>query len=228
MPRAQFRARQAQEYYGKRFEEVHKLLWSTSPPREIATVPEFLGRSIRWLSGHDIAGTAGPQLGEVVGKMIGGIKYRIPRKFYNEHGTLYVFAALRPRPMYRFEQQFLDRVANWSYENVMAPPEAGIEEPHDVLEADLFSDRNGNTVLGKHPALTHFREHPNFQNSILDEEDDGWVARGTPGNGDTRYMSNYDDIFQTLAGGHGKIFVMNQFHAQRPIRPAVDSVMGGD
>ena len=228
LPRAEYRARQAQQYYGVRYEEVHKLLWSASAPAEIATVPDFLGRRTRWLSGHDIAGTAGPQLGEIVGKLIGGIRYNIPRRFYTEHGTIYVLCTLRPKAMYRHEIHRLDRIDNWNYMDAFAPPEAGLQEPQQITEPDLFADKSGNTVVGRLPAMSHFREHPNYSSSILDEEDKGWQSRATPAGGDTRYCSDYDDIFQTLSGGHGKVFVQNQFRAIRPIRPAVDSVMGGD
>ena len=43
---------------GVRFEEEFAAFFGTRPPAEVAKVPEFLGRSSKWLSSHDIDGTS--------------------------------------------------------------------------------------------------------------------------------------------------------------------------
>lgn len=57
--------------------------------------PTFLGRATQFLSGSDVNGTDDATLGSYVGKTLDRVNFSMPRRFFPEHGNVWIMAALR-------------------------------------------------------------------------------------------------------------------------------------
>ena len=225
---AEWRQGRVEQWMGVRFEEEFAAFFGTRPPAEVAKVPEFLGRSSKWLSSHDIDGTSGDQFGSAIGKMTGYASWRMPRKFFREHGTLFVLACARPRVVWQNARHLLDLSSdfrNGALRN--AVPANAAQLPDAMNLSRLFWDGKSGVAAGYHPALQHYRCHPSYVSSILDSANAGWEGRATPAtSAPTRYVPNYDDVFATAQGGHGLMVCDNSISARRVVPEPSESVFG--
>ena len=233
---AKWREEMFREWTGKRFEEVHENLWGVAPPSDAAQVPISLGRSERWFSSTDVNGTAGDDLGKVVGKSVTAARLRCPRKFFREHGTLWAFMLIRPHPVFASERHYLDDVEHMrQYSALASTPEGAVQLPVELTFADLFWDGDASVKAGWCPNNQWYRTHPSYAHyqlsgdfdSITEESiDAGWEPRLTPTTPQAlSRVADYSDMFETLAAGHGKAFCNNSVQVDRLTNDAMASIM---
>ena len=229
LPRAsaEWRDGQWRDWTAVRYEELHKQYFGIESPASQNVRPYYLGCKKDWMSSTDIDGTAGDQFGSVVGKLVGSARFRIPRRFMREHGTLWVLMVVRPSPVFTYARQYLDNPSNFrDYKKLWSVPEARKELPIDWTLEEAFWDGAANTRLGAIPFNQWYRAHPSYASSLLSEEDQGWEGRPSPTSGrSSGYVQNYDDVFATLRGGHGKFFALNRVMVNRIVGDVIESVV---
>lgn len=225
---AQWRQDTVQDWTAARFEDLHKALFGVSPPVELEKVPDYLGCSKRWLSSIDIDGTAGAELGDVVGKLTGAVTWKLPRKFFREHGTLWVMMGLRPHPVFTQAKHYLDNVSRFrEFNSLWGTPVGAKELPRQVDLGDIFWDGGSSVTAGYMPSQQFYRTHPSYSHIDMSETDTGWEGRSTPTTGrEMQYNPSYDDVFATLRGGHGKVFCLNRVQARRLVPDSMESIQG--
>ena len=218
---------QLREWTGQRLQDIYKRQYGARIPREVIQEPIFLGGHSRWLSSHDVDGQSGAELGSVVGKVVAPLRWRMPRRFQGEHGTIQVVMVVRPHPVFNRACHYLDRPANFRlFDARMAPPEAVVKKPENQTAWDWFWDGDNAVNMQTQPYLQWYRTHPSFSSSLLEEEDTGWEGRATPlSYADSKKVPSYDDVFQSLAGGHGKVIFNTSVMANRVIGDPMQSVL---
>lgn len=90
-------------------------------PRNL--MPEMLGRSTSFMSGTDIDGTDDATMGTFQGKTLDRVRFNMPRKFFGEHGNIYILALLRYPLVQVNEVHPLHQDSNFTYDYIVADPE---------------------------------------------------------------------------------------------------------
>lgn len=189
-------------------------------------VPELVWKEESWLSGYDVNGTAGAELGQVVGKAVGSVNFNMPRRFFAEHGTLYMFCVLRLPPVFEFSRQYLDTF-NRPYHEVV--PQGGVQfAPVELKMSDVWSGA-GASGVGFVPMWEWYRDHPSYCHPRFFDSDAGWQTLDRPSSwGQSVECSpkQYDAMFASMKLRHAVVSVRHNINAWRPIPDGYGSVMG--
>lgn len=88
---SRYRSIQQQNYFDQYYTDVIAQKWDTKGVNTDADQrPTYLGRNTTLLSGHDVDGTDDATLGSYVGKTVGPIRFSMPRRFFPEHGNVWI------------------------------------------------------------------------------------------------------------------------------------------
>lgn len=224
--RAQSRvkAENFRDFYSSRYVELMASLGGSPPSDYSDNVPELVWRDSLWLSGYDVNGTSGAQLGASVGKGVGMLNLRIPRRLFTEHGTLYVFAVMRLPPVFTNAVQYLDNF-NRGFQPVVPMSDVNLP-PVQLTMSDLFFGTGGGSA-GRVPYYEWYRDHPNFVHRDFIHLDTGWQYFTSPNNAaGVIEHGNLDAAFQSPGMRHAILTCQHNISAWRPIPPASASING--
>lgn len=91
-----YKSVQEQNYFDQFYKDILDGKWGSGKINADADPrPDYLGRTTQFLSGHDVDGTDDATLGSFVGKTVGRIRFNIPRRFFPEHGNIWVMMVPR-------------------------------------------------------------------------------------------------------------------------------------
>ncbi|QXP08659.1 MAG: major capsid protein [Arizlama microvirus] len=115
----------ANAWFSRWYQDVMKEKWGSEigpdvDPRNLK--PHLLMRQTQMMSGKDIDGTDDATLGSFQGKTLERVAFNMPRKYFAEHGNVYVLALLRYPLVHTREQHPLLASANFSYDEIAADP----------------------------------------------------------------------------------------------------------
>ena len=136
-----------------------------------------------------------------------GGKIVIPKRYYPEHGTVYIYGLARVRPSYWNAIDFLDSQTQLgNMKTALGHPVGGSEGPKEIQLADLFADATGSTSAGYSPWDQWHLKKPDYWSPVIEDADEGWPARDTPTTKAALFRHpNYDDIWSSLQFGHGLV-----------------------
>ncbi len=213
-------------FISSRYSEIMESMSSMRVSPEIDKRPELVWQESQWISGFDINGTAGAELGSAVGKAVGSVNLRIPRRSFVEHGTLLVLAAVRIPAIFTKALQWTDNM-NRAYEDII--PGSGINlEPYELELGDLW-DGAGSTKLGHVPHFEWYRHHPSFISSKIHATENGWPVLDNPTSHlDATQAEEQGEMFQTKPIGEIIYSCRHDLTCYRALPDALDSVMGGE
>lgn len=189
-------------------------------------VPELVWRQESWLSGYDVNGTAGAELGQVAGKGIGSVNFNMPRRFFAEHGTLYMFCVLRMPPMFEWGRQYLDTFNRPFHEVV--PTDGAMFQPVELKASDVWHG-GGSSSLGYVPMWEWYRDHPSYCHPRFFDTDTGWQTLDRPTDWASAVSCSpvqYDTMFQSMVLRHAVLSARHNITAWRPIPGPMQSIMG--
>lgn len=87
---------QEANYFAQYYDDLLEHRWHAKGVTSDADPkPEMIGRETHFISGRDIDGTDDATLGTFVGKSLDGIKFGFPRKYFPEHGNVWIMMVLR-------------------------------------------------------------------------------------------------------------------------------------
>lgn len=193
--------------------------------------PELVAHSKSWLSGYDVEGTDAASLGSVVGRAVSLARLNFPRKFFAEHGTLWIMALLRFPAVYSIETHYLVKKAEPTYAQIAGDPDIiNGTAPSSLTIADL-TDASSSTSLGLYPYAQWYREqphitHPDYVNNT------GWpfndLSAPTARDSMVKVLpGQLDDIFSTLQLQHWQMNAKVDLKAQRFIPDPRLSIFAG-
>ena len=224
------------QWQAQRYTDVLNQKWNSNVNIDADQRPMLLMRKSQWLSGHDINGTDNTSLGQFSGKVHSLVQFDVPRRFYPQHGTLWILGVVRFPNIWLNEAHYLIQHADPSYLDVSADPSLwNVEPPTEILQSDLFQGGNSNT-LGVHPFGQHYRSHPNLIHHdfqafrgfpyIRDKPD----LSGSGYNKKAWYVQSqddYDDVFQTTQLGHWRSNFKISCVADRVVPSVGKSIFAG-
>jgi len=173
--------------------------------------PHFLGRSTSMMSGTDIDGMDDATIGSFQGKTLERVSFDMPRKFFNEHGNIFILALLRYPLVHTREAHPLLQVANWTYDDIMAEPVRYANAKPIQFDPGAWINGGVSYVptapyqqpYGQHYRFMPNRVHPNYQ-AIPGYPFSNW--NGAVFDSWLYYQDNeYRDTFQTNQIGQWQI-----------------------
>lgn len=222
-------------FFTEFYKDVLEKRWGTSVNIDADQRPEFLFRKTFMMSGHDVDGTDDASLGQVIGKTTSDFSFQMPRKFFNEHGAVWVTALLRHPFVHVGETNSLVYDAQEAYRNIFMANPAVMESTPPVAyrPADWLAPPWGGITYsttevkpyGQQYRLKQNRVHKNY----ADIEGYPFLAQIISDLEAASYYQpgDYDDIFQTSQLGHWQGHLKIGMETHRIINTASDSVFAG-
>lgn len=202
---AEYRSEVDREYFGQRYNDLLNTVFGSTVNTDADERPTLCAHNSWWLSGYDVDGTADATLGSYSGKSAGIGKMGFRRKFFPEHGAMWIMTMARFPTIHVLERHFLASKVNPSYLEISGDPDLVAAEPPAPLLGNEFFRAATATDLGEGPYGQWYRYHPSHVHQLY-EELDGFTFIDTRIDTIERshYMTanEYDEVFQTTQLGH--------------------------
>lgn len=228
--KARYRTEVDREWFGQRYDDILKSSFGGSANVDADERPTLIMRKTEWLSGYDVDGTADATLGTYAGKSASVVRMDLPRRFYPEHGTIWMMALIRFPMVSHQEAHYLTRQPQPTYETIAGDPEIiASKEPESLEIQDVFGGTS-TTSLGLVPYAQHYRYHPSYAHAKYG------ALQGYPiytENVTTQLEAfyhqdgDYDAVFSTEQLGHWQSQFRCKVDALRVIPPVLSSVYAG-
>ena len=198
--------------------------------------PELLAHSANHIEGRDVDGTGDTSLGTFSGKGLGQKRFGFPKKYFGEHGVIWIMALCRYPTVLHEEAHYLMRKVNPTYKEASGDPLLTANEPPQELEAVFEEIIDGNASDLENEVIpfgNYFRVLPTATVDQAYQNLDGFpFLNNSAVSGSYRgrhYVNprNYDNIFQTQQLEHLTIGAKLMFNVKRVTPPAMTSVFTG-
>ena len=174
---ARYKTEQIRDWFGQRYNDLLGSTWNSTVNIDADERPELLMRVTKHLSGYDVDGTDDASLGSYSGKAASMIRFGFPRKYFVEHGAVWIMALLRFPPVHYSEIHPLCRASNPSYKEIAGDPEVFMSEPPEHFDRSRWWSHltSGGTLDSRTPSVNtadrgsveqvipfgqHYRYHP--------------------------------------------------------------------
>ncbi len=228
--KASYKTEVDREYFGQRYNDIMNVSFGTRINTDADERPTLCQHSSFWLSGYDVDGTDDIALGQYAGKSYGIGRMRMKRKFFAEHGALWVMCLLRFPTIHVNERPFLTTVVNPTYLEISGDPDLIPAEPPRVYNADEFFRSSSASSLGVMPYGQHYRYHPsNVHRSFELLDGFSFVDSQIDTIPEAHYIATdeYEEVFQTDALKQWQANIRLDVPTMRVVPPARRSLYAG-
>lgn len=228
--RARYRSEQTRDWFGQRYNDLLSDVYGSGVNIDADERPLLVMREKKFMSGYDVDGTADATLGTYSGKSAALCDMRFPRKFFAEHGSLWIMALIRFPTIHEEEVNFLQKKSQPTFKEIAGDPDIMAAEPpidHDV--SDFFKGSSSQD-LGTMPYGQWYRYQPSVVHEKYDNLNGFTFVSKTPTSLDeARYCraGEYDSAFQTNQLGQWQASCRIDINAQRVIPGPLTSVFAG-
>ena len=197
-------------------EERYRAIYEGKLDKEVEEEPVFLGNTNGKVGGP--TQTMDPLENTKLQQLMGKASIRFPRKFYEEHGTLYILLLARWRPSYRHAIPLLDQPAILGNNKLgLGHPLGANERPREMQLGELFADTASSTSTGFIKHNDWWKRQPDHWSPAYYTEDTGWIPRATPSSKAELWRHpEYEDIWATPQYAHGKVHTKIRIDGARP------------
>jgi len=219
-------------WFARRYRDVLNSAFGSDVSQnfEIDQRPYLLARNVQWFSGYDVDGTGDANLGTFAGKGAGVCELNMRRKFFEEHGTLWIMALLRFPTVHEQEVHYLTQKAQPTYKEIAGDPSVINAEPPLDMNIDDFFPLGTATSIGELPYAQWYRMQPSSVHSEYSSVDGFAFEDDLPTNKDTaRYIpsGSYSDMFAATALRHWQCNAKVMVDARRVVPPGTHSIFAG-
>lgn len=233
--KARYKTEQERDWFMKQYPEIMKGAFGTGVSPNIGSqeFPEMLFKNTYSVQGYDIDGTDDATLGVSSGKAIGTGAYIMPRKYFPEHGALWIMALVRFPTIMEHEMHPLagTDMSAPTYKQLAGDPDIVSAEPPASDDLDSWSTETGNIDIGTLPFGQHYRWQPNVVHSQYDTLlGYPFINSGTITNHQQAvYIQSgeYDDIFQSKRLGNAQAQCAFKVNAYRKFPGPKSSIFAG-
>lgn len=232
--RGQYRSKIERTWFTERYTDILERQWGTSVNIDADQRPELCFRETINMSGHEVDGTDDATLGQYMGKTVSRVGMHMPRKFFNEHGALWVVALLRHPYVHIGEQNRLVGRTNIPNSLLMGDPDIMATLPPVIYAAeDYLADAYAGPGFAgpyKRPFGQEYRmQINNVHKHFADIPGYPFLREFVANPEDASYyqVGDYDDVFQTSQLAHWQIHARCNVIAHRRAPSATTSVYAG-
>lgn len=178
------------EWFVERYTDLLDRFWGTGVNIDADERPVMLYSHTQYASGMDIDATDDAGLGRVLGKAGVRLSFSMPRRFFNEHGCVWVLMVVRMPPIYLQEQPWWLQQDNYSYQQFAGDPEImGGQRPVELNAQHIYAD-GSNVDLGKMAYGDQWRMMTNYVHPRYAEVQGFGLIPNSPA---SVYDASYDD-----------------------------------
>lgn len=164
---------QEQNYFAQFYNDVVARKWNTSGVNTDADPrPTYLGRATQFISGSDVNGTDDATLGSYVGKTLDRVGFRMPRRFFPEHGNVWVMMLPRFPLVHTREQHPLLATAQNDQKLLLGDPKVWAGEPVVAFDPNIWLAGGAGWVPDvndmQQPYGQEYRYQPNRVHPVFD------------------------------------------------------------
>lgn len=159
--RAQYKTELERDFFNIRYSDIVDNVWKGSANIDADERPELIMRTSHPISGYDIDGQSGAEFGQFVGKGMSNASFGFRRRFFPEHGTLWILGTVRFPTVHNLEIHRLTKNLNPDYNFWAADPTTVEQIPPEDLELDEWLFGGGASSIGTVPYGQHYRHMPN-------------------------------------------------------------------
>lgn len=224
-------------YFGQRYNDILERTWDSSVNIDADERPELVMRETRTLSGYSVDATA-DNIGQYIGRSEGVVKFGFPRKYFPEHGSLWIMSLLRfPLIVYSVQTPATSQPQP-DYKRHAGDPDVIMSEPPETLIRGEWLGDNPNTAFNSQ-LVVPYAQHYRFQPSVVHERYQNQLGYPflTPSQAGM-WSSDQNRVYYIYDGAHDGMFQNTQlFHwnsqsrvgveAARVIPPATASIYAG-
>lgn len=225
-----YASEQERDYFAIYYNDVMKM-WGSGVNIDADERPELIARKTFSLSGHDVNGSADANLGDFSGKAIGVQQFGFGRKFFPEHGSLWIMATVRFPTILYHEATPLHVNANPNYNEIAG--EYGLASSMEPVTdtMDSWTTDAGATAIGTIPWGQWYRYHQNHIHAKY-ETVGGFPFQTSSDLGSlpkALYIdsSRYDGMFHTVQLGHAQNQSLIKLSGTRIFPTARESLYAG-
>ena len=193
------------EWFIERYHDLMNKVWGTGVNIDADERPEMLYSHTAYASGMDVDGTDDAGLGRIIGKAGARLSFSMPRRYFNEHGCVWLLAVVRMPALFQWEQSWFLQYDNYSYKQFAGDAQImGAERPVELEDGHIFAD-GGSNDLGKMAYGDWYRRHTNFVHPRYSEVQGFGIISNSPNN---KYRASYerseewDNMFQSTPLEH--------------------------
>lgn len=228
---ARYRTEQQRDWFGQYYDGILKEGWGSGVNVDADERATLIMRKQNSLSGYDVDGTDNASLGTFSGKVAGRCGLQFPRRFFPEHGALWIVASVRFPTIAERELHYLFKRPQPTYKEISGDPAIWSAEPPMAIQVqDFFTETTSSVSLGTIPYGQWYREHPSIVHKNFDALDGFTFVRGIPGSHDqARYhkSTEYESVFQSDQLGEWQAQCHIGIDALRVIPGPLKSIFAG-
>lgn len=229
--RGEARSEIERNWFTSRYNEIIKSQFGPSVNYDTEERPELIARQKMMMSGTDVDGTDDASLGSFVGKTVSRAGMNVNRKYFDEHGSVWIMAAVRFPFVHAQERHRLTQVPQPSYKEISGDPEIWAnEEPEPYNPGSYIANVGGSWTNYYEPYGQWYRYHPS---RVAPEfrTIPGYPFTNTAFNtiSNTFYhdLEEYENIFATKQLGHWQMHLQNKCYKLTRIPDVRSSIYAG-
>lgn len=234
--KARYKTELDREYFGNTYNDLMDRVWDVSVNIDADQRPELIMRRQHWLSGYDTDGTAADNLGEYSGKSAAVLRFGFPRRYFPEHGSVWVLVLFRfPLLIHEMVNPILKR-AQPDYKWLAGDPEVMMSEPPEAVDVSDWTtaQTNFSDPSGAGPYGMHHRFIP----SVLDnkfEQLQGFpfipdhiaFQNGAQAQIPPNVIAYFDNMFRSLSQEHWQCQSKINLISYSPVPSVLKSIYAG-
>lgn len=218
-------------WFTQRYSDIMARKYGGAANTEADQRPTLIARKSSFMSGYDVDGTDDASLGSYSGKAASIQNFNISRKYFPEHGTVFIMALLRFPIIHDTEAHYLATIASPTYKEIMADPVITAEEEPFLATSKQFFPKDDNAgAIGYVPFGQWWRTHPSYVHTQYDQLNGFPFLHVSPTTeAEATYIGtdDYAPIFQTTQLGEWQSQCRIQVEASRVVPPTTTSIMAG-
>lgn len=218
----------------ERFTDIMELTWKVPPLNVDADQrPTLLFRHQQWISGADVDGTDDATLGQFTGKTLVPVRWKMPSKYFSEHGTIFILMCLRfPFLSTRVINPLMLQPSPSASDYIIDPEIASKEPPRGMNWADWLQPTGGSSASAEYQIAHGQHYRVGFERIHQDFEDlPGYPFRSDVDlTGQAYYYHNdqdYQTVFMNSQVGYYQIHSMLQAERRSLLAPPGASLYAG-
>jgi hypothetical protein len=231
--KGRFKSEQERDWFYKQYPEVMSGQFGTGVSIDTDQRPELLFKHKFSIQGYDVDGHDDSTLGVSSGKAIGNGGFAMPRKYFNEHGSLWVFIVLRFPTLLLNEMHPLENtgMAEPTYKQIAGDNEIISVEPPASDDLDSWTTETGTVDIGTLPYGQWYRWQPSKVHPYYDDLlGYPFLAGSTITNHQEAVYTQpneYDDVFQSDRLGNAQCQSVFKVNALRSLAGPRSSIYAG-
>ncbi len=227
---AQYASEVDRKYFGVRYKDILKSEFGGRAGTDADERPTLCGHQKIWMSGYDIDGTGDANLGAYSGKALSQVRFNMPRKYFGEHGSLWIMASVRLPTVHVDERPEMHMNVNPTFLEASGDARLIAAEPPKVYNQEDFFRGGGAVPIGTLPFGQHYRYQPSVVHRNF-REVDGFTfldsSIDTIEKANYLQSADYDEMFDTNQLRHWNASCRLDVDAFRIVPPAASSLYAG-